>query len=363
MDFLNNRLYMKDIEMVASNEMIDYSKIDNSSILITGAGGLIGSFIVDVLMFRNSNYNANIKVYILGRNEKKILDRFSYYTLEPYYKSVKNNIFYIIQDVCDDFKFNIDVDYIIHAASNTHPKLYATDPIGTINSNVIGLKNVLDYAYYHKSKRVFMMSSVEIYGQNRGDVTEFDESYLGYIDCNTLRAGYVESKRLCESLCQAYILQKNLDVVIGRLSRIYGPTVLKDDSKALSQFINNTINNENIVLKSEGNQYFSYLYVADCALAILKILIDGKCGEAYNVSDDNSNIKLKDLAGFLAKLSNKKVIFELPNDIEKKGFSTANISVMNSDKLKKIGWKAKYDIKEGVMQTINILKGEKNVFK
>ena len=86
-------------------------------------------------------------------------------------------------------------------------------------------------------RTVFIDNFLEIYGENRGDVETFPESYLGYIDCNTLRAGYPESKRLGETLCNAYAQTFGLDFVIPRLSRVYGPTMLPTDSKAISQFI------------------------------------------------------------------------------------------------------------------------------
>ena len=143
------------------------------------------------------------------------------------------------------------IDYVIHAASNTHPVAYASDPIGTITANVFGTQYLLDYAKEADCKRFVFLSSVEIYGENRGDTDKFTEDYLGYIDCNTMRAGYPESKRTGEALCQAYRKQMEMDVVIPRLSRVYGPTMLMSDTKALSQFILKSVKQEDIVLKSE----------------------------------------------------------------------------------------------------------------
>ncbi len=356
MNIIENDLYLKDIKVVAENSNINFNKLKDSKILITGASGLICSFLIDVLMYRNNKYNDNITIYMLERNEEKLKDRFKYYELEKIKDKNSNNLIYIIQDVCNEFKFNIDIDYIIHGASNTHPRQYATDPVGTITTNVIGLNNILTYCIYHKPKKIFMMSSVEIYGENKGDIDLFDEQYLGYINCNTLRAGYPESKRLGETLCQAYISQYDLDIVIGRLSRVYGPTLIKDDSKALSQFIRNAVKNEDIVLKSDGYQLFSYTYMADAVSAILTLLIKGIKGEAYNIADEKSNIRLKDLANILAKMNNKKVIFELPEEIEKKGYSNATKAILDSSKINELGWKAHYDINQGLNNTINIIR-------
>lgn len=358
MRFLDNKMYLDSIKKVALNNQVNFDKFNNSSILITGASGLICSFLVDVLMYRNNNLDANITIYMLCRNEEKLLNRFSYYEIEKYNGKNRGNLVYIIQDVCNKFEFDIHFDYIIHAASNTHPKQYSTNPVGTIATNVIGLNNILDYSIAHKPNKILMMSSVEIYGENKGDVDLFDENYLGYINCNTVRAGYPESKRVCEALCQAYISQYDMNIVIGRLSRVYGPTMLADDSKALAQFIKNAVNGEDIILKSEGNQLFSYIYVADAVSAMMTLLTNGANGEAYNISDEKSNIKLKDLAKILSRYNNKEVKFELPDEVERKGYSTATKALMDSKKINELGWRANYSIEDGLFETINILKSD-----
>ena len=215
---------------------------------------------------------------------------------------------------------------------------------------------MLDFCVKYSVKRFAFASSNEIYGENRGDVEKFSEEYCGYIDCNTMRAGYPEAKRCGEALCQAYIKQKKLDIVIPRLTRSYGPTMLMNDSKAISQFIRKAISGEDIVLKSSGNQYYSFTYVADAVAGLLTVLLKGTCGEAYNIADEQSDIKLKDLAELIAKKSNSKVIFEIPDALEKDGYSKATKARLDSRKLNKLGWKALYSIDEGIENTINILK-------
>lgn len=356
---IEDKNYLEDIKAVAENKILNFEKMKDKTILLTGATGLINSFLVDVLMYRNKIYDNNIKIYMLSRNEEKILSRFKYYSLEKQSENNIGNLIYIIGDVCEKFTFDINFDYIIHGASNTHPLAYSSDPIGTITTNIIGLNNLLDYNKNNQNSRVFLMSSVEIYGENKKDVDKFDENYLGYINCNTLRAGYPESKRTCEALAQAYISKYDMDIVIGRFSRIYGPTMQINDSKALSQFIKNAVNDQDIILKSKGEQYFSYCYVADAVSAMLKILFDGKTGEAYNISDDESNIKLKDLAQILASINNKSVIFEIPDEQERKGYSTATIAILDSKKINDLGWKADYDIESGIKNTVKIIKRNK----
>ena len=215
---------------------------------------------------------------------------------------------------------------------------------------------MLDLAVKYKVKRFLLASSVDVYGENRRDTEKFKEDYCGYIDCNTLRAGYNESKRCCESLCQAYIKQKNADAVIVRIAHVYGPTMLMSDSKASSQFIKNALNNENIVLKSKGTQLISYIYVADVVTGIIKILIDGKCGEAYNLADENSEIRIKDLAEKIANITKTKVVYELPSELEKEGYNKATISTLDTSKICSLGWKPEFNIDKGIESTIKILK-------
>ena len=171
-----------------------------------------------------------------------------------------------------------------------------------------------------------------------------------------MRAGYPESKRCGEALCQAYKAQKGLDVVIPRFTRSYGPTMLMSDTKAISQFIKKGMMGEDIVLKSAGEQYYSYQYVADSVAGLLYVLLHGESGEAYNIADESSDIKLKDLAIIIAEMNEKKVVFEIPNAIEAAGYSTATKARLDGSKLKRLGWIPKYDIRMGLKRTINILK-------
>ena len=350
MNFYSNELYMKDVVDVGAEEL-PWEKLQDKRVMISGATGLIGSFLVDVILEKNNMDNLNCTVYLLGRDENKAKKRFSKYIADKHFV-------FFTHDVRSPLNVSglESVDYIFHLASNTHPMQYSTDPIGTITTNIIGLQNMLDFAVKHNTIRFVFASSNEVYGENRGDVEFFGEKYCGYIDSNTLRAGYPESKRCGEALCQAYKSQTGLNVVIPRLTRTYGPTMLMSDTKAISQFIKKGISDEDIILKSDGNQFFSYTYMADAVCGLLTILLKGEDGEAYNIADEHSDIMLKDLAELIAVFTGRKVVFEIPSDIEAAGYSTATKARLNGKKLKAIGWKPRYDIKSGIQRTIEILK-------
>jgi nucleoside-diphosphate-sugar epimerase len=154
--------------------------------------------------------------------------------------------------------------------------------------------------------------------------------------------------------------QKGIDVVIPRLTRSYGPTLLQSDTKAISQFIRKGVAGEDIVLKSAGTQYYSYTYVGDAVAGLLTVLLCGKTGEAYNIADDASDIMLKDLAAIIADVAGKRVVFEVPDAVEAAGYSRATKARLDSTKLQELGWKAHYDIKAGIVRTMEILKTLEN---
>ncbi|MDB7100677.1 NAD-dependent epimerase/dehydratase family protein [Enterococcus mundtii] len=345
-----NPLYINDLQKVIDH-VDDIKDLNGKSLLMIGASGMVGSFLVDTIMFANDYLGIDIKVYAMGRNRKKLEERFEKYQSNDFFEIVEGN-------VTEPLDPSIKADYIIHGASNTHPRAYATDPIGTIMTNLAGTEQVLKHAVATNATRTLFLSTVEIYGENRGDVDKFKEDYCGYIDCNTLRAGYPEGKRVSESLCQAYIAKHDLDIVIPRLCRTFGPTMLLSDSKASSQFILNAAREEDIVLKSEGKQYFSYIYVGDAVSAILHLMIHGKNGEAYNVSEEAFDLQLRDLAGKLAEINNKKVIFELPDETEKKGFSKASTAILDNQKLKETGWDSVFTLEESLAHTVKLVKDE-----
>lgn len=351
MEFLKQPKYEKLLREVMT-AFSDWDKLEGKTLLISGASGMIASLLIDTVMLRNETLPPARRNHILAssRSEETARRRFArWWNTEEFV--------FLPHDIIQPLPvLPLKPEFVIHAASTTHPAQYAGEPINTILSNILGTRHMLDVAAQTPGARFLLLSSVEIYGENRGDVDYFDERYCGYLDCNTLRAGYPEAKRLSESLCQAYIREKNVDSVILRLPRCYGPTMRMSDTKALSQFIKKGLQGEDIVLKSEGKQFFSYAFVADAVLGMLYVLVSGVCGEAYDLADQGSDITLKDLAALVAEWAGRKVVFDLPNAAERAGYSTATRAVMRGTKLKKLGWCPLYDIETGIKLTMEMLK-------
>ena len=347
MNLYGSKTYVEDLKYLANLDL-PWEKLKDSSILLSGSTGMFGSLFIDAIMTKNEE-GLNCTIYGINRDHDKARDRF-----RKWLSSKKLHL--IAHDINDPLVLEkiTKIDFVLHMASNTHPVQYATDPIGTITTNIIGVQNMLNFAAQYNSSRFMFISSNEIYGENRGDIELFDEDYCGYINCNTMRAGYPESKRCAEALCQAYRIQKNLDVVIARPTRSYGPTMLKSDTKAISQFIKNGLAGEDIVLKSVGTQLYSYTYAADAVSGFLTILLKGGNGEAYNIADEASDITLKDLAKLIANINGRDVIFELPDSIEASGYSKATKARLSGNKLKELGWVAQYSIQSGMERTFQV---------
>lgn len=332
----NSKTYKESINRLAAG--ID---IPSGRVLVTGATGLIGSCVVDALMAANTSYGKAYEVFALGRNTEKLHRRFG----------TMSNLHFVVQDITAPITIDT-VDYILHTASNADPVSYARYPSETIITNVLGAKSVLDYCRLNRS-RVLFTSTFEVYGKL--DQDSYIEDNYGPIDLSLLRSSYPESKRTAELLFRAYTDEYGVDAVIARLSSIYGPTMKMDDSKAHAQFIKNALAGKDIVLKSEGSQKRTYCYVMDAVSAIFTVLSKGNKGEAYNVANDNSIATIAELAQIIADYADRKVVFCIPNELEKKGFSKPQDCVLNTDKIKRLGWKGAYDLKAGINETMAIL--------
>lgn len=349
-EILYNSYYLADLDYICRFKAIDWDRLQGKRIVLSGGTGQIGSCLVDALMQKNLIDNLNCQVICLTRNVEKARQRFGRWQEgELCFESID------VTSPGNSF-WQLQADYVLHLASNTHPIAYASDPIGTIKTNIIGTDNLLKLATLKAGTRFLLASSNEIYGENRGDTDLFDEAYCGDIDCNTLRAGYPESKRCSEALVQAYRAKFGLYSVIARLTRTYGPTLRPDDSKALTQFIHNAINGEDIVLKSAGNQYYSYTYVADAVTGLLTILTKGKDGEAYNIAEPRFDVRLAEVAGLVAKIGGSSVRIEKPGTLESTGFSKVTTCRLDNKKIASLGWTAAYPLEKGLLNTIQIMR-------
>ena len=348
-NFHASKNYIHDLD-VALKHTLNIKALCNSRILLTGATGTIGSFLTDMLIRYNRKFNGKIHIFVAGRNLKKMEHEYAEF----------DEVIPVYYDLNRDVTFDFYVDYIIHAAGNAHPFAFNGDPVGTIIGNVIGTYNLLQYAQQYGIKRFLYVSSGEVYGQGDFNKESFDEDYLGYLNIQSVRSCYPSSKRTTENLCFSYTEQYGLESVVVRPSHTYGPCITDSDNRAHAQFLKNVISGNDIVLKSTGAQVRSYTYIADCASAILSVLINGNSGEAYNVANPNSVVTIATLARAIADIGKRKVCCSFLNETEYKNVSPIVKQVLSTRKIENMGWKPVFTLENGIRNTINILREAQN---
>lgn len=339
--------YWQDVKFV-SEQIPSLKHLFGSSVLITGATGMICSSVTEILFNLNKKQDAHIQIYLAGRSRERIKERFycfeegKDYTFVPYNATSSDSI-------------NVKTDFIIHGASNADPGKFAKEPVETMLANIIGLNTLLLSAVDKKAKRLLYISSSEVYGRKE-ESRPYQENDYGFVDILNPRASYPSSKRAAETLCAAYAAEYGLDTVIVRPGHIYGPTITDSDSRASAQFTRKAKAGENIIMKSAGIQLRSYCYTLDSASAILTVLVNGKCGEAYNISNSKSIVTIREMAEALAHAGNVEIVFENPSDLEQKSYNMMENSSLDSFKLESLGWKAITNIEQGSSKTIKYYK-------
>lgn len=339
--------YWKEIKKNIKN-ITNYKKLFNKSLLITGSTGMICSAVVDFLLYLNKFEDAKIRIYLAGRSKEKAKKRFY-----PFQES--EDYYFVLYDAERYQLLNYKIDYVIHGASNANPTLYSKYPVETLFGNVIGIKSILDSALKNNWKRVLYISSSEIYGKKK-ESKLFNEDDYEYVDILNPRACYPNSKRISETICASYRNEYSIDSVIVRPGHIYGHTMTKSDTRASSEFARNSMNGLDIIMKSEGTQLRSYCFVYDCVTAIITVLLNGKSGEAYNISNKKSIVTIKEVAEKFSEISGVNLTFEVPTINEKKGYNLMNNSALDSEKIELLGWKGIYDLNTGVGKTLQFLK-------
>lgn len=334
---------------VLSNSYYKFKFLDNSSIFITGGTGLLGSLLVKSLVQFNKKYNKNISIYALVRNIEKAKSLF---------KEDINDINFILGDITEEIKLSAHIDYIFHFACPTSSKAFVEYPVDTINSIVNGTKNILEFAKSKNAKSTLFLSSLEVYGMPFGNQVLMKELDSGYLDQMSIRSSYSEGKRLAESLCVSYAKQYNLSVKIARLCQTFGAGVAWEDNRVFADFAKKVINQEDIILKSQGKTLRNYCYTTDAILAILTILQKGNSAEAYNVANKEFALSIREMADyFISNFSNhSRLIIDTSISPEKLGYNPEVKILLDTQKLENLGWKAEISQEQAFSRLISHLK-------
>lgn len=332
--------YLEDLCKIRSS-VPDPQRLMGKSILITGAGGMICSAMTDFLL------DLGMEVYAAGRSVQRLQSRFSHWQDCP-------RLHFVQYDALEPLEGDIAYDYILHGASNASPKAYGAQPVETMLANLTGMQEVLRYAKDHGTKRVLYVSSSEVYGKKEGKDPYHEQEY-GFVDILNPRACYPCAKRAAETLCAAYAQEYGVDTVIVRPGHIYGPTATPSDDRASSQFPRDVLAGKDIVMKSAGAQLRSYCYVLDCVSAMAAVLLEGKTGCAYNISNRRSVVTIRQMAEGFARAAGRQILFEDPTAAEAQSYNLMDNSALDASSLEALGWKGLFDLERGVEATLDAL--------
>lgn len=341
-------IFCEDITYLA-NRWKEEVCLKNSTIFITGATGLIGSVLTKAFLMLNELYDFNIKLVLLVRNREKAGQLFQSY------KSY-NMITLLVNDICtlDDIPDN--VDYIFHCASNTNSKSMVMKPVETIETIVIGTRNILNIAKKLQVKSMVFLSSMEVYGKVDNLTTRVTENQLGEIDILNERSSYSEGKRIAECLCYSYFKEYKVPVKIARLAQTFGPGISLEDNRIFSQFAKSVIKKENIELHTRGNSIGNYCYITDCLQGLLCLLLKGINGEAYNIVNEDSSMAIRDVAELVIDrfaLSTNKVVYKLNNN---NCYAPETKLRLSSKKLNDLGWSPTRTLEDSYRRLIQYIK-------
>lgn len=338
------------------NELISHKKyfenFTNSTFLVTGATGLIGSILVKTLLRFSQKNNSNIKVYACCRKKEKFQKVF-----EDYFT---DNLIPIFCDITELNISSISIDYIVHGASITDSKTFVQKPVETINIAFDGTRNLLSQCVNKKIKGFVYLSSLEVYGSfNNEKIKSVTENDYGFIDTMKVRSSYSESKRLVETLCVSYASEFNVPVKVARLCQTFGAGVEYNDNRVFAQFARSIIENKDIILKTKGQTVRNYCYTTDSVSGILTVLQKGKVGEAYNIANPSTTISIVDLANLFCSVypeCNSKVVFQIDENSEKLGFNPVVKIQLNTQKLENLNWKAEVNLENMLKRLIEGMK-------
>ncbi|MCI8591642.1 MAG: NAD-dependent epimerase/dehydratase family protein [Lachnospiraceae bacterium] len=342
-----NVVLQEDMEELVNSGCL-FDDLKGNTVFVTGATGLIGSQIVKALACANRLKDSHIRILAFVRSEEKarkvfgsLLDR--------------GDVSLVFGDVNREIETGENVDYVIHGASATSSRFFVTNPVETILTALEGTKNILEFARGKAVKGMVYLSSLEVYGvpgTEDGRVTEKD---YGYMDPMSVRSSYSEGKRMVECLCASYASEYGVPVKVARLSQTFGAGVEYNDGRVFAEFARCAVEKRNIVLHTAGNTLRSYCYTKDAVSALLYILVKGNAGEAYNVTNEDTAVTIREMAQCVCDTfpeSGISVEFDMPGDLASFGYNPEMVIRLDSSRLKALGWQPTVGLRDMFVRMI-----------
>lgn len=301
-------------------------------VLLTGAAGFLGSHLTTRLLSKGHSV-VGLDDLSTG-NKSNLMDNLS----NPLFKFVEHDV---------RVPYNLEVDAILNFACPASPKHYQSDPVRTIETNFLGIINLLRLAR-DTGAIIIQASTSEIYGDPMESPQR--ETYWGNVNPIGIRSCYDEGKRAAETLCFDYKRQFNVDSRVIRIFNTYGPNMSIDDGRVVSNFIVQAIRGEPITIYGDGKQTRSFCYVSDLVDGIYKLLmLKQKIESPINLGNPNefTMIELAQKVIDLTKSKSKIIYEKLPLDDPRN--RRPDISLAK----KMLSWEPSIDINDGINLSID----------
>lgn len=333
--------FQADVEECARSGF-DFSLLKDSTILITGATGLVGGALTRALLAANRLRGLNARVLAPVRDVLRARD-----ALAGVYGRDDLSVFPM--DVTRPMHIDEPVDYIVHGAGVTTSRLFVTHPVETIEAALMGARCALQLAAEKQVRGMVYLSSMEAFGVTDPALPSVTETQIGYIDPQSLRSSYSESKRMAECLCAAYAGEYGVPVRAARLAQTFGAGVSPKETRVFMQFARAALEGRNLVLHTKGESYGNYVYTADCVKALLLLLTRGENGGVYTVANPDACVPIKELARLCSETlsgGRARVVFDIPESALTYGYAPDVKMRLNADKMKALGWRPSIPLDE-----------------
>jgi dTDP-glucose 4,6-dehydratase/UDP-glucuronate decarboxylase len=319
---------------------------DGGTILLTGAAGFLGSYLLDVLADWNLSRARPARILALDNHLVGLPERVAHLQGRP-------DIVFLAHDMRQPFEPGEPVHFILHCAGVASPIFYRRFPLETIDVNVSGTRHLLELCRTQPVRAMLHLSTSEIYGDPTPDAIPTREDYRGLVSCTGPRACYDESKRLSETLAAIYHQKYGVPVKVGRPFNVYGPGQRIDDRRIIPDLMQAVVEEKPLVLLSDGKATRSFCYLRDAAWAMLLILLEGKAGEAYNLGNDCEEVTMRQVAESLIEATTypHPLRFERSEDPH---YLSDNPQRRCPDlgRIKALGYEPQVMLREGLLRTL-----------
>lgn len=339
----NNPIVKDDLTDISHK--VDWSRFNNKTILITGANGHIASYLIYSFAYAIDCGIITADIIAVSRNKDKLMSLYAPLTQKKWFSI-------IVGDVSNPIDYSYEIDYIFHFAGNASPYYISNDPVGILRANISGTFNICELARRNTDCKIIYASTREVYGDNKLDQS-LTETSFGALDPLDRRSCYPESKRAAETILEAYHNQYRIKYAVTRIAHCYGPGMkLANDGRVMSDFINNAVSCNDIVLNSDGKALRSFCYISDVITALLIIASDESDNSVFNLSNETEEISILELAEKIASAKGDIKVIVKAREVDASLYCNYKRKPLDCSRLNALGWHPTVKLHHGITRTL-----------